>query len=233
MSASKLVVITGATRGLGRAMVERFHEAGWVVAGCGRSMAEVWNLNREFGKRHHFSMIDVSDGKRVESWAEEVCSKLGVPDLLLNNASLINRNSLLMELSPEEFTTVMNVNVNGVFYVCRAFLPKMVPNPEGRVIVNISSYWGRVGEAYVAPYCASKFAVEGLTQSLAQELPKGMAAVALDPGGSVGTSMLQACSPQDMAAAPSAQEWSRVAVPYIMSLSAKDNGKSLTCPPVR
>lgn len=127
MSASKLVVITGATRGLGRAMVERFHEAGWVVAGCGRSMAEVWNLNREFGKRHHFSMIDVSDGKRVESWAEEVCSKLGVPDLLLNNASLINRNSLLMELSPEEFTTVMNVNVNGVFYVCRAFCRKWYP----------------------------------------------------------------------------------------------------------
>ncbi|MGQ7280588.1 SDR family NAD(P)-dependent oxidoreductase [Brevibacillus thermoruber] len=145
----RLVVITGVTRGLGRAMLERFDEAGWTVA--------------------------------------------------------------------------------GVANVIRALVPAMVERGSG-VIVNISSEWGRFGEALLAPYCASKFAVEGLTQSLARELPEGMAAVALDPGGSIDTAMLRACAPEEVDSSPTPEEWSRTAVPFILPLGPRDNGKSLTCP---
>ncbi|MFS0558500.1 SDR family oxidoreductase [Brevibacillus sp. 179-C9.3 HS] len=230
---NKLVVITGVTRGLGRAMVERFHEAGWTVAGCGRSEKEVQELRQQFGGTHHFSVVDVSVMEQVEKWAEEVRTQAGVPDLLINNASIINRNSPVIGLAPSEFSRVMDINVNGVFYVIHSFLPSMVQRANGGVVVNISSYWGRNGEAFLSPYCASKFAIEGLTQSLAAELPEGMAAVALDPGGSIDTSMLQSCSPEDVETAPNPVEWSHVAVPYMMGLGPQDNGKSLTCPPVR
>ncbi|MGF9909806.1 SDR family oxidoreductase [Brevibacillus porteri] len=230
---SKLVVITGVTRGLGRAMVDRFHEEGWTVAGCGRSEKEVQGLRKQFGGQHYFSVVDVSVIEQVEKWAEEVKARVGVPDVVINNASIINRNNPVIHLAPSEFSRVMDINVNGVFYVIRSFLPSMVERANGGVVVNISSYWGRNGEASLSPYCASKFAIEGLTQSLAAELPEGMAAVALDPGGSIDTSMLQSCSPEDVDTAPNPVEWSRVAVPYIIGLGPQDNGKSLTCPPVR
>ncbi|GAB1532736.1 MULTISPECIES: SDR family oxidoreductase [Brevibacillus] len=230
---NKLVVITGVTRGLGREMVERFHEAGWTVAGCGRSEKEVQRLRQQFGEQHHFSVVDVSVMEQVEKWAEEIRAEVGVPDLLINNASIINRNSPVIGLAPNEFSRVMDINVNGVFYVIRAFLPFMIQRANGGVVVNISSYWGRYGEAFLSPYCASKFAIEGLTQSLAAELPEGMAAVTLDPGGSIDTAMLRSCSPEDVDTAPNPVEWSRVAVPYIIGLGPQDNGKSLTCPPVR
>ncbi|CAM3427331.1 SDR family oxidoreductase [Brevibacillus invocatus] len=113
--------------------------------------------------------------------------------------------------------------------VTRGLGRAMVERAEG-VIINISSYWGRHGEGMVAPYCASKFAVEGLSRSLAQELPKGMAVVALDPGGSIDTAMLQQCSPGEVETAPSPEAWSRVAVPYLLKIGPKENGKSLTCP---
>lgn len=171
--------------------------------------------------------------EQVEKWAEEVRAEVGVPDLLINNASIINRNSPVIHLAANEFSRVMDINVNGVFYVIRAFLPFMIQCANGGVVVNISSYWGRHGEAFLSPYCASKFAIEGLTQSLAAELPEGMAAVALDPGGSIDTSMLRSCSPEDVDTAPNPVEWSRVAVPYIIGLRPQDSGKSLTCPPVR
>ena len=230
---SKLVVITGVTKGLGRAMVDRFHEAGWTVAGCGRSEEEVMRLRSQFGDKHDFAVVDVADWGQVEKWAEHVFTEAGVPDLLINNASIVNRNSPVMSLTAGEFSTVMNVNVTGVFHVTRAFLPEMIQRGLGGVIVNISSYWGRYGEAMLAPYCASKFAIEGLTQSLAAELPAGMAVVALDPGGSIDTSMLRSCSPDEVASAPNPDAWSHVAVPYIMGLDSEANGKSLTCPPVK
>jgi len=79
--------------------------------------------------------------------------------------------------------------------VIRAFEPAMNERRQ-RVIVHISSSWGRSGERELAPNCASKFAIEGLTQSLSMELPKGMAVVALDPGGAIDTPMPRACAPQ-------------------------------------
>jgi NAD(P)-dependent dehydrogenase (short-subunit alcohol dehydrogenase family) len=97
------------------------------------------------------------------------------------------------------------------------------------VIVNFSSGWGRSTSPEVAPYCASKWAIEGLTQALAQELPPGMAAVPLNPG-IIDTDMLRSCFGEGAAGYPSPEEWAQVAVPFLLGLGSKDNGKPLTVP---
>jgi NAD(P)-dependent dehydrogenase (short-subunit alcohol dehydrogenase family) len=95
--------------------------------------------------------------------------------------------------------------------------------------VNFSSGWGRSTAAEVAPYCATKYAIEGLSQALAQELPSGMVSVPLNPG-IINTEMLQSCFAESASHYPSPDRWSRVAVPYILSISSKDNGKPLSVP---
>src|SRR6266481_1249418 len=87
--ATKVVVITGATRGLGRAMAERFMEAGHTVLGCGRGHAEIARLTRKYLKPHNFSTVDVSRDEQVQDWAKRLLAEYGPPDLLLNNAALI------------------------------------------------------------------------------------------------------------------------------------------------
>jgi NAD(P)-dependent dehydrogenase (short-subunit alcohol dehydrogenase family) len=102
----------------------------------------------------------------------------------------------------------------------------MVARKRG-VIVNFSSGWGRSTSPKVAPYCATKWAIEGLTQALAQELPKGMAAVPLNPG-IINTDMLQSCFGKSAHSYPSPADWSRTAVPFLLNLAAADNGESLS-----
>jgi NAD(P)-dependent dehydrogenase (short-subunit alcohol dehydrogenase family) len=122
------------------------------------------------------------------------------------------------------------VNIKGVVNVIRHFVPAMVRQGRG-VIVNLSSGWGRSTSPDVAPYCASKWAIEGLTQALAQELPAGMAAVPLNPG-IINTEMLQLAFGEGAAGYPKAQEWARLAGPFILKLGPKDNGCSLSVPGV-
>lgn len=225
----KLVIITGVTQGLGRAMVDRFHELGWNIVGCGRSKNKIEELNKYYGASHDFQIIDVSNHHQVSKWASRILNKYRAPDMLINNASIVNQNAPLWKVTAQEFESVMSVNVNGVVNVIRAFVPAMIARKEG-IIINMSSSWGREGEAELAPYCASKFAVEGITQSMAMELPNGMAVVALDPGGSISTPMLHLCAPQYVKESPTPEMWSHKAIHYILNISIDKNGESLTCP---
>jgi NAD(P)-dependent dehydrogenase (short-subunit alcohol dehydrogenase family) len=104
----------------------------------------------------------------------------------------------------------------------------MEKNDRG-VIVTFSSYWGRSTAPEVAPYCAAKWAVEGLTQALSQELPNGLASVAFNPG-IIDTDMLRSCFGEAAGSYPSPEEWARTAVPALASLGPKDNGSSITAP---
>jgi len=171
----KLIVITGVTRGLGRAMTEEFIRLGHSVIGCGRSEKEIAQLQKQFPPPNDFAVVDVSADEKVAAWAKRVLQSHSAADLLLNNAALINRNAKLWEIGAEEFSRVMDVNIKGVANVIRHFVPTMTVRRAG-VIVNFSSGWGRSTDAEVAPYCATKWAMEGLTQALAQELPPGMGA---------------------------------------------------------
>jgi len=227
MSASKkTIVVTGVTRGLGRAMVARFIEEGHTVLGCGRDNVKVDSLATQFGKPHDFSVVDVSQDAEVAKWATRLLDKFGAPDLLVNNAALVNKNAPLWKISAAEFQQVIDVNIVGVANCIRHFVPAMAVRRKG-VIINFSSGWGRSASPEVAPYCATKWAIEGLTQALAQELPRGMAAVPLNPG-IINTDMLQSCFGGSANHYPDAEKWSQSAVPFILKIGPKDNGKPLS-----
>lgn len=224
--AGKVIVITGATRGLGRALVSQFAMSGHTIAGCGRSRGHVAALRTEFPGQHLFEAVDVIDPAAVREWAESVLEKFGPPDLLVNNAALMNTPAPLWEVDSGEFSSVIDVNVKGVFHVCKAFLPAMVKRGSG-VIVNLSSGWGRSTSPEVAPYCASKYAIEGLTLALSQELPPGLAAVPLNPGV-IDTDMLRQAWAEGASAYPKADPWAKKAAPFLLALGPKDNGRSLS-----
>lgn len=228
MNRSRRVVITGVSRGLGRALTEAFVEAGCTVAGCARSAGAVHELQARFPAPHDFRKVDVSDHASVREWADGVLEAIGPPDLLLNNAALINRNASLWEVPVEEFSRLIDVNIKGVFHVVRCFLPEMIRRGSG-VIVNFSSGWGRSTSPDVAPYCATKWAVEGLTRALADELPSGLAAVPLNPGV-IHTEMLRSCFGEAASSYPEPAAWARRAVPFLLELGPSDNGEPLTAP---
>jgi NAD(P)-dependent dehydrogenase (short-subunit alcohol dehydrogenase family) len=226
MNESRHIVITGAGRGLGLAMTESFIELGHTVIGCSRQGPHVEALAKRFGRPHRFDAVDVAEDAAVGRWAQTVLAHGGPPDLLLSNAAVVNQNAALWKVPPEEFSRVIDVNIKGVYHVLRHFVPAMITRGSG-VIVNFSSGWGRSTSPEVAPYCATKYAVEGLTLALAQELPAGMCAVPLNPG-IINTDMLQSCFGKDAESYPTPEEWALKAVPFLLSLSARDNGKSLT-----
>jgi NAD(P)-dependent dehydrogenase (short-subunit alcohol dehydrogenase family) len=226
--ARKIVLITGVTRGLGRAMVDEFARLGHTVLGCGRSKDGIEQLRRQVGPPHDFAGVDVASDDEVKAWAGRLLSSQGAPDLVLNNAGVINRNAPLWKIGAQEFSQVMDVNVKGIANVIRHFVPEMIKRKRG-VIVNFSSGWGRSTDAEVAPYCASKWAIEGLTQAFAQELPSGLAAVSLNPG-IINTEMLQSCFGGSASGYLSPAEWAKSAVPFLLKLGPGDNGKQLTAP---
>jgi NAD(P)-dependent dehydrogenase (short-subunit alcohol dehydrogenase family) len=225
---SQHVVITGATRGLGRALAAEFIRQGHIVAGCGRTVERIRELRTAFGPPHTFHRVDVADDLEVGVWAKRVIQAGGAPDLLLNNAALINRNAPLWEVPADEFSKVVEVNLKGVVNVIRHFLPPMIRRGAG-VVINFSSGWGRVTDAGVAPYCATKWAIEGLTQALAKELPAGLAAIPLNPG-IIDTEMLRGCFGPSAASYPDPDTWARGAVPFLLRLGPSDNGRPLTAP---
>ena len=197
ISRMKKVVITGCSKGLGKALAEGFAGMGWKVAGCGRNASALEVLASRLGDPHLFLPFDVAIEGEVQVFAEKVLDAMGAPDLLVNNAALINRNATLWEVPAEEFSSLVDVNIKGVAAMIRHFVPAMIARGSG-VIVNFSSGWGRSTSPEVAPYCASKWAMEGLSQALAQELPHRMACVALNPG-IINTEMLQSCFGQGAA----------------------------------
>ena len=209
-------------------MVEEFSRLDHMVAGCGRSIREIEKLRATVGSPHEFYAVNVADDDAVKTWASVVLSSQGVPNLVLNNAGIINPNARLWEISAREFSDVVDTNVKGVANVIRHFAPEMVKRKEG-VIVNFSSGWGRATDAEVAPYCATKWALEGMTQSFAQELPSTMAAATLNPG-IINTEMLRSCFGSSAMNYPSAQEWAKIAVPFLLRLGPSDNGKQLSIP---
>ena len=224
----KVVVITGVARGLGRALAEGMASKGHRVVGCSRSEKKIAELEKALGRSHSFSVVDVRDDDAVREWAAAVIREYGAPDLLLNNAAVINKNKFLWDVSAAEFDLVIDTNIKGVTNVIRHFLPSMARKQSG-VIVNFSSGWGRSASPEVAPYCATKWAIEGLTQSLAQELPEGMAAVPFNPG-IINTQMLRSCFGPSAADFISPKEWAETAIPFLLGLGAGQNGQSLTAP---
>lgn len=214
----KTVWITGCSRGLGKSLVEGFLANQWQVVGCATS---VEGMSGGF-----FQSVDVRDAARVNRFCKEAINEYGAPDLLVNNAGMINRPAPLWEVDEKDFDAVIDVNLKGVANMIRAVMPAMIARETG-IVVNLSSGWGRSVSADVAPYCASKWGIEGLTAALAEELPRGLAAVALNPG-IIDTDMLRKTWDEGAGNFPQAEEWKAIAVPFLEKLTVRDNGASLT-----
>jgi len=225
---TKLIVITGVSKGLGLAMTEKFIQLGHGVLGCARSPSKMERLNEKFGSPHHFTAVDVGDEGQVKAWAEKMLANYSAPDLLINNAAVMNPPAPLWQVDRGEFDRLIDVNIKGVANVIRYFVPGMISKQSG-IIVNFSSTWGRSTAPQAAPYCASKWAIEGLTRALAQELPPGMAAIPLNPGV-IHTDMLETYFGEAAATCTPVKHWVEKAVPFLLGLSPKDNGVPLTVP---
>jgi len=222
-----IIWLTGCTSGLGRALVPEFVKAGHTVVGCGRNEIALQHLRDEFPKCL-FLAADVSSNQSAGEFCAEALFTAGTPDLLINNAAIINDPMPLWEIPAEDFDELTSVNINGVANILRHAIPSMLAASKG-TIVNLSSGWGRSTSPGVAPYCASKWAIEGLTKSLAEELPEGIGAVALNPG-IIATEMLHKCMGDDAASYQTAEAWATTAAPFLLKLTPKDNGQSLTAP---
>ncbi|CAI9765286.1 unnamed protein product [Fraxinus pennsylvanica] len=239
--AQKTVLITGVSRGLGKALALELAKRGHTVIGCSRSQDKLPALQSELSSasasfvssdasrnanEHLVMNVDVSSNSSVEELARSLVEKKAFPDILVNNAGTINRNNRIWEVPVDEFDAVIDTNIKGIANMLRHFIPLMIEKKQG-IIVNISSGWGRSAAALVAPYCASKWAVEGLTRAAAKELPPGMAIVALNPGV-INTEMLQSCFGSSAALYETPDSWAPKAATMILNLTSADNGASLT-----
>ncbi|MCD2138401.1 3-ketoacyl-ACP reductase [Salinicoccus halitifaciens] len=169
----KTALITGAGRGIGRATAIAFAKEGIHVGLVGRTpenLERVAKELKEYDVKVATASADVSDLESITAAVESIREALGPIDILVNNAG-ISKFGSFMELTPEEWTNIINVNVNGLYYTTRAVLPEMLERETGDII-NISSTAGQKGGPVTSAYSASKAAVIGLSESLMMEVRK-------------------------------------------------------------
>ena len=166
-----IALVTGGSRGIGRAIVERLTGDGWVVAFTYRNGEEsAREIEKASGGRARAYELDIHDVAKIEAVVDVVEASLGPIDALVNNAAV--RVEALLAMTPDaQWNEVMDVNAGGVFRCCRAVLPKMIHRRRGS-IVNVSSLAAIKGVAGETAYAASKSAILGLTRSLAREVGK-------------------------------------------------------------
>ena len=193
----KTVLITGGSRGIGRAMVELFSSRGYSVAFTYKSsVREAEELSSRTGALA--VRADSASEADVLSAVKIVSEKLGNPEILINNAA-VSSFSLFADLTLDAWRNTFSVNVDGAFLYCKATLPAMIRAGRGRII-NVSSMWGVVGSSCEVHYSASKAALIGMTKALAKEVgPSGITVNCIAPGV-IDTDMNKSLSEEDMAA---------------------------------
>jgi len=182
--ADKVAVVTGAARGIGRAVALAYARMGADVACVSRTeenSAKVAAEVKDLGRRAWPLAVDVSDTVAVDAAAKGILELAGRVDILVNNAG-VTRDNLLMRMSEEEWDTVLNTNLKGAFNFTKALTRPFIKQRSGRII-NIASVIGLIGNAGQSNYAASKAALIGFTKSIARELaPRGITVNAIAPG---------------------------------------------------
>ncbi len=177
----KVVLVTGGTRGIGRACAERFAQEGATVVLCGRDADAAQRAAAEIGPDVHGYACDVADPASVNTLLETVTANHGTPYVLVNNAG-ITRDGLLMRMKDADWNEVIAANLSGAFHVCRAAARAMLGARAGRII-NLTSVVGIHGQAGQTNYSAAKAGIIGFTKAYAQEVaPRGITVNAVAPG---------------------------------------------------
>lgn len=195
----KVVLITGGGRGIGRAAAERFAAERSRVAICARTEGEVIGTAKEIeaagGVVRPFR-IDLSSRREVQRMVAQIVSEWGMIDLLINNASVLGPSEPIATYPAEAWEEVIRININGTFYITQAVVRTMIPRRAG-TILSVTSSVGRRGRATWGAYSVSKFALEGMMQTLAEEVaPFGLRVITLNPGGT-RTRMRAAAYPKE------------------------------------
>jgi meso-butanediol dehydrogenase/(S,S)-butanediol dehydrogenase/diacetyl reductase len=178
---NKRILITGGARGIGKATAERFLQEGAQVIVLDRDAAACQNLQQDFPELAGLLTADVADPEDVNRAFQELDTRFGALDVLINNAGISLRHPF-MELSSEEWRRVLNVNLNGVFYVAQQAAKRMLQQKTGGVILNMGSTNGLTGYHYYADYNASKAGVIELSRSMALEIGPKVRVNAICPG---------------------------------------------------
>jgi NAD(P)-dependent dehydrogenase (short-subunit alcohol dehydrogenase family) len=165
----RVAVVTGAARGIGRAIAQRLLADGHRVAIVDRDGPAANAAAQELGERAMAVTCDLTDSAAVNAMVWHIVATWGRVDILVNNAGIVGPNKPVADVSDAEWASVLAINLSGVFYCCRAVVPQMLANDWGR-IVTIASIAGKEGNPNLAGYSATKAAVIGLTKSLGKEL---------------------------------------------------------------
>jgi 3-oxoacyl-[acyl-carrier protein] reductase len=192
---NKVVMITGAARGLGRAAAIACAREGADVAGCDLSSdADFVSEIKSLGRKAYFGQSDVTNAQQVNKFAADVTSQLGRIDVLINNAG-VTEDATLMKMTEEQWNAVIGVNLTGVFHCTKAVVAQMVQQKSGKII-NLSSVVGLYGNFGQTNYAATKSGVIGMTRTWARELgPKGINVNAIAPGF-IATDMVKKMPPE-------------------------------------
>ena len=196
--ANKVAVISGASRGIGRAVAKRFAGEGAVVCMCARHAELMRGVSLEImsaGGRSFFEQTDISDERQVEEFLSLCRDNFGAIDVLVNNAGVLGPRIPLAQYSSQEWDKILSVNLNGLFFMTKHALPFF--KEQGGSIMNVSSSVGKIAKANWGAYGVSKFATEGFTRALAEELrSRNIRVNAVNPGP-VATEMRHQAFPDE------------------------------------
>jgi len=186
----KTAIITGASSGIGAALSKQLVEKGATVHGLARRFDKLRKLQNELGSTFIPVKMDITDEPAVSSWIDETFSAQNPPDILVNNAGL-GAFGNIEDLSLDEWHTMMNVNLNGVFYLTRKTVPIMKQNPGHCHIINVASVAGLIGNPQISGYNATKFGLRGFSEALFKELRYDAIKVSCVFPGSIATEFFE------------------------------------------
>jgi NAD(P)-dependent dehydrogenase (short-subunit alcohol dehydrogenase family) len=205
----KVALITGAGRGIGRAIALAFGRSGARLALCSRTrseLSEVAEVLREQGTEVHCDCFDLRDGDRLREFVAAAGRRLGSVGILVNNASVLGPRAPIADYPIDAWRDVLEINATAPFQLIRLVLPGMIAAGSGSII-NVSSSVGRRGRRLWGGYAVSKFALEGLTEVLADELSgHGVRVNSVNPGGTATRMRAQAYPEEDPATLPRPEE---------------------------
>lgn len=183
---NKIAIITGSTSGIGTAFAKDLIAAGAIVYGLGRNASSHNRIREELGDAYHPVIADMRERETLDAWVAATFTDQHAPDILINNAGL-GIFGAIDKISPDDWETMINTNINGIYYLTRTIVPFMKRKPTHSHILNVASVAGLLGNPNVSGYNATKFAVRGMSEALFKELRYDRIKVTCIYPGSIST----------------------------------------------
>ena len=195
----KCAIITGGSKGLGKVLAQKFISEGAKVAICSRNKKELEAVHKQLSSSGSAVLAlpcDISNSQESQKFVEKVLDEFGHVDILINNASRLGPRVSIAEYPLNEWDETVQTNINGSFFITRLVLPAMIRRKSGSII-NISSSVGKAGRAKWGAYAVSKFALEGFTQVLAEEVKQYNITVNSVNPGAMATALRREAYPEE------------------------------------